>query len=148
MNNYYLKYKKYKTKYLNLQYGGRDYKTGASTLNFKEIMQQQHETKAAELDKIKNRPVINPIRVYDDIGKQLDIIKTQAEYFEYKILPNINWIRDEILKIKVKGERTADVYDDVEIQLNSLKPYGAVNQQIKDSITLIQANITTLKTLS
>lgn len=145
MDSYYLKYKKYKTKYLNLQYGGKfEFKGYYDKDTFEK---QQLKDRKAELAKAKGIQINNPLKVYDDIKRQLSIIHAEAtnNINMQGLLPNIKWTIDKISEIQLQETRTPSVYADVEAQLNIIKNHAVNNIPITSSVELIQASISKLK---
>jgi PleD family two-component response regulator len=98
MNNYYLKYKKYKTKYLNLQYGGDATPSGMQAGIKEEVAKLSSGSAVADMKQI--------ITLDAQLKIQEEYIKSQKEYinnlknYEQDSLTNINNARQELNRIK------------------------------------------------
>ncbi len=142
MDDYYLKYKKYKTKYLNLQYGGDILKpnTPMDAFNRKKL-----EERKLELATIKNKNTnVSPIlpTIYYTIVDQVEILKDYAT--EHKLLLIKRHI--ESIHENIQKTITQEVYRDIETKLKIIKQI-AVEQGIPiiEIIEWIKANIPELK---
>jgi len=140
-NNYYKKYIKYKRKYLKLQSGGGTANIGIDNAT---LLRARWE----ELDKIKNMTSTNPILIINNIQKELNYIKNIAEYYNFPISDNIQWIYDNISQIK-----DTHIYEEVNKQLKFAQPHlntipdKPTADTIAAKVTSIRKSIDTLKTL-
>jgi CHAT domain-containing protein len=139
MNNYYLKYKKYKTKYLNLQYGG-DPKTYDNTIpspsvpinNLNAFQRDIIGDTIGALDTIKTTKTDSQIPV---------VLKTQEQQQQLATIKNTPPQIPGASNIQERATNTKDIYNNIIHDLNRLLEHAKNNTEMTQIIKSIEKNI-------
>ena len=144
MDNYYLKYKKYKTKYLNLQYGGNILKDNVNMSAFTENLKKERDLELAKIKNKNKNTNVSPILpdIYYTIKEQVNILKDYANTYNFLLIKK----HIESIYANMQKTITQKVYHEIETELNIIEQI-AQEQHIPIIKTLvwIKANMPELK---